>query len=328
VQISSKRATVFAHLRSDQTQSPLQGKLAVFLSERAHSIGSAMLLDLSQRVESDPFTKVKKMVRDLIVKLMEESTAETEHKGFCDTELTTNQQTRDKKTEDIDSLNSDIEDLSANVAQLQQDLSELSAKIKALDQAMIDATKDRMAAKATNKKTIKEAKAAISAVSQALAVLKDFYAKSAESTAFVQAGFQATTFVQVQASAKGDAGGVIGMLEVILSDFTRLDSETTASEAQEEEQYRNFMFESARDRALLAGSMGQLEEKKSDKESALHTSKKDLKTTQESLDKAVKYYEKLKPDCVDSGISYAERKQKREEEIESLEQAMKILAEP
>jgi peptidoglycan hydrolase CwlO-like protein len=243
-QIRSQKATVFAHLRSDLTQSPVQGKLAVFLSERARSLGSTLLLDVAQRIEADPFTKVKKMVRDLIVKLMEESTSETEHKGWCDTELTTNQQTRDKKTEDSDSLNADIEDLSSTVAKLMQDISELQAKIRALDQAMIDATKDRDVAKAANTATIKEAKAAISAVEQALAVLKDFYAKSAEATAFVQAGIQATEDQTAAKPYKGNegGGGVIGMLEVILSDFTRLDSETTASEAQENEQYRNFMF--------------------------------------------------------------------------------------
>merc|ERR1719238_2453584 len=43
---------------------------------------------ISQRVAEDPFTKVKKMIKDLIVKLMEEATAETEHKGWCDTEVT------------------------------------------------------------------------------------------------------------------------------------------------------------------------------------------------------------------------------------------------
>jgi hypothetical protein len=52
----------------------------------------------------------------------------------------------------------------------------------------------------------------------------------------------------------------------------------------------------------------------------------DLKTTKEQLDKALEYYEKLKPTCVDSGISYEERVKRREEEIVSLQEALKILA--
>jgi len=34
----------------------------------------------------------------------------------------------------------------------------------------------------------------------------------------------------------------------------------------------------------------------------------------------------LKADCVDEGLSYAERKQRREEEIASLQEALKMLS--
>jgi len=331
LQLSSRRGTVFAHLRSDP-QSPMQGKIAVFLSERARLLGSTLLSDVAQRVQADPFTKVKKMVKDLIVKLMEESTDEIEHKGWCDTELTTNKMTREKKTEDIDSLTSDVEDLTATVAKTTQDINELNKAIKELDEAMIAATNERMAAKKINKKTIKEAKSAISAVEQAIAVLKDFYAKSAEASAFLQADIAAPaddapeSFDKPFKGSQAAGGGVVDMLEVILSDFTRLDSETTSSEAQEEQEYRNYMFESARDRAMKAGAIGLKDGKKTDKESALHAAKVDLKATQESLDKAIKVYEKLKPNCVDSGISYSERVKRRQAEIESLQQALKVLA--
>jgi len=330
IQTSSKRAAVFAHLRSDM-QTPVEGKLIVFLSERARTLRSQLLMDVAQRIEAGPFTKVKKMVKDLIIKLMEESTAETEHKGWCDTELTTNKMTRDKKTDDIDKLSSDIEDLTATISKLTQDSADLSASIAALDQAMIDRTKERMDAKKMANTQIKEAQGAISAVQQAIVVLKDFYARSAEATAFVQAGIGAhaeaapETFDDAYQGNQSEGGGIVSMLEVILSDFTRLESEATSSEAQEEQEYRNWMFESARDRALKAGEVAQKDAKKNDKETALHSSKVDLKETQATLDKAIKYYEKLKPDCVDSGISYAEREQKRQEEIISLQEALKIL---
>jgi len=51
-----------------------------------------------------------------------------------------------------------------------------------------------------------------------------------------------------------------------------------------------------------------------------------LKTTQSQLDGALEYYAKLKPQCVDSGITYEERVKRREEEIVSLQEALKILA--
>jgi len=115
MQIRSKTGSALSQLRSQQ-QNPLQHKMAVFLAERARKSGSRMLSELAAAAEANPFVKVKKMIKDLIVKLMEEATSETEHKGFSDTELTTNKQTRDNKTADINELNSDIEDLTATIA--------------------------------------------------------------------------------------------------------------------------------------------------------------------------------------------------------------------
>jgi len=37
------------------------------------------------------------------------------------------------------------------------------------------------------------------------------------------------------------------------------------------------------------------------------------------------YYDKLKPTCVDAGVSYEERVARRKDEIESLRQALKIM---
>ena len=45
-------------------------------------------------------------------------------------------------------------------------------------------------------------------------------------------------------------------------------------------------------------------DRKTDAETELQSSQADLKTTQEQLDEAMAYYDKLKPTCVDSGISY------------------------
>merc|ERR1712151_531852 len=66
--------------------------------------------------------------------------------------------------------------------------------------------------------------------------------------------------------------------------------------------------------------------KKSDSETELHATEEELKSTKEQLAAAVAYYEKLKPTCVDSGITYEERVKRREEEMQSLKEALKILS--
>merc|ERR1719353_340941 len=178
------------------------------------------------------------MIKDLMVKLMEEAASETEHKGWCDTELTTNKQTRDKKTSEVNELESEIEDLTATIAELTQDIADLTAAVKELDAAMAEMTEKRSEAKATNTQTIKDAKAAQVAVEQATAVLKDFYAKSSEATAFSQqpAVDAPETFDKPYKGLLAEGGSVVDFLEVILTDFSRLESETAAQEAEEEDE--------------------------------------------------------------------------------------------
>merc|ERR550514_1409110 len=123
-----------------------------------------------------------------------------------------------------------------------------------------------------------------------------------------------------------EGGSIVDFLEVILSDFARLESETTSAEAGEADEYKTFMNESEKDKALKENEIKLKSGTKSDKESALQQANTDLKTTKEQLDEALEYYDKLKPTCVDSGITYEERVKRREEEIVSLQEALKILA--
>uniref|UniRef100_A0A7S0A6D7 Uncharacterized protein n=1 Tax=Pyrodinium bahamense TaxID=73915 RepID=A0A7S0A6D7_9DINO len=328
LQSGARPRSALAQLQGGQ-QNPLQERIAAFLAERARLSGSRLLSQVSQRVAADPFKKVKKLIKDLIVQLMEEATAEVEHKGWCDTELATNKQTREKKTEEVNSLTSEIEDLTATIAQLTDDLAALAAGIKELEEAMAKATADRTASKETNLQTIEDAKAAQVAVQQAMAVVKEYYAKSAQATALAQQTPDMDapeTFDKPYKGMLPEGGNVVDFLEVILTDFTRLESETSSAEATEQDEYEKFMFESKKDKALKENESEHKDAKKSDKESALHSAEEELKTTQEQLSAAVAYYEKLKPTCVDSGVTYEERVKRREEEIQSLQEALKILS--
>merc|ERR1719395_427972 len=121
------------------------------------------------------------------------------------------------------------------------------------------------------------------------------------------------------------AGGIMGFMEVMLSDFARLQTETEMAEAMAQSDYEKFMDESTEDAEVKGVEMDHKEKKKISTDEANRALKKELELTQEELDKAIDYYEKLKPDCVDQGMSYEDRVAMRKEEIVSLQEALKIL---
>jgi prefoldin subunit 5 len=314
----------FAQLRSDlATQA--QSRVAKYLASRAKQLNSRVLSTLAAHVSDDPFTKVKKMIKDLIVRLMEEANEEAEHKGWCDTELSTNEQTRKEKTSAVETLHAEIDELEASIAKLTEDISELTKAVAELDAAMAKATKLRTEEKATNTETIADAEAAQTAVAQALTVLKEFYAKAAEATALLQQKAEPEIFDSEYKGMQSENGGVVGMLEVIESDFARLESDTKASEATGQKEYDEFMTDSKVDKSEKSTDIEHKTAKKQDESQALTVKREDLEGTQKELDAALAYFDKLKPSCVDSGVSYEDRVARRKEEIESLQEALKIL---
>merc|ERR1719502_4310 len=304
-----------------------QQQVARLLSARADKYNSNLLSMLATRVSADPFKKVKKMIREMISKLMQEATAETEHHGWCQAELGENKITRDTKTAAVEDLTATLEQLNAEIAKLTEEVADLSADVAELSKDRAEATKVREAEHAKNTATVADAKAAQEAVTNALAILSDFYAKAGQATALVQAPEDDApeTFNEKYTGMQGESGGVLGMLEVIQSDFARLESETSASEAQAAEEYKKFMNDSEVDKAVKETDIKHKQGLIAKKTSESQETKKELKVTNEELDAANAYYEKLTPSCVDTGMTYAERVAKREEEMQSLKEAMEIL---
>ena len=134
-----------AQLRRSETSAHavMQSRVATMLRQRAEKLGSRLLAKIADAAEADPFKKVKKMIKDLIVRLMEEANEEAEHKGWCDTELSTNEQTRKEKTEAVETLHAEIDQLEASIAKLTEDISNLSKAVSELDAAVAEATKIR-----------------------------------------------------------------------------------------------------------------------------------------------------------------------------------------
>merc|ERR1719146_302707 len=323
--------SAFAQLRSASNDIVRQ-RVVEFLQGRAQKLGSKYLALMATRAGADPFGKVKKMIKDLIVKLMEEANAEADQHAYCETELATNKQTREIKSSEVEELTAELESQNALKEKLTTEIAEFSDEVASIKKQQNEATKIRGEEKKTNEATIADAKVAQAAVEKATEVLKNFYDKHAASSAFVQDTADMKQEMSQAASLdpyKGQhagSGGILGMMEVILSDFARLETETQEAENAAASTYEKFMNESNED---VAVKETEIEHKSNKKDTCVETIAeldKNLKLTQEELDKALEYYDKLKAECLDLGVSYEERVKMREEEIQSLQEALKVLA--
>jgi len=287
----------------------------------------------AQRVTEDPMAKVRVMMEGLIKKIQDQVLAEESKHNWCETELAANKATREEKTDNVDGLQADIDQMTSKLQKLGEDITTLSSEVSELNVAMKNASQIRLKEKNENVMTIRDAKAAQEAVAQALEVLKEFYAKAGEATAFVQT--QTSSHAgQPEAFGGGDepyqgmggeTGGIMGLLDVIQSDFARVQNEAEAEEEAAAAEYEKFMDDSKMDKLEKSKAVEHKQGKKELNTKKLADLDNDIQGAHKELDAAEEYYKKLKPDCVEEHLSFAERKAQRDEELKDLEAALEML---
>merc|ERR1740121_1922155 len=157
------------------------------------------------------------MIEDLLAKLKEDVAAEADHKAWCDEQLKSNKLKRNARTAAVNKLTAEIAALASKIETMGATIDTLVKEQAELAKAMAEATEFRTKEHATNSDTIADAQAGALAVKKALEVLRTFYS----SVAFVQQVPEMAEYKGLQGRNKG----VVGMLEVILTDFTRLEAD-------------------------------------------------------------------------------------------------------
>jgi len=306
-----------------------KGQVLDLLRGEGKRLGSTVLISLAMKVSADPFVKVKELIQKLIERLVQEATSEATKKGFCDLELSKAEKNRNHRWADVQRLSSELSALESKQDELEEELGDLGKSLKELASALKEATKLRAESKEENLQTLKDAKEGLAAVSEALLVLKVFYKQAAKADVFLQAspvdeddpGAASGAYKGQQQSANA----VLGLLEVIVSDFERTIKSVTAQENDESAEFVQFDRTSKSD---IGGKNTKTELNQQDlktTKTSIKEKMKDMQTNMDLVDKAVEELEELKPVCIDTGMSYEERVEKREEEIDALNKALCIL---
>lgn len=305
-------------------------KLLSTQSKRSHS---TILSALANQIAADPFAKIKTLITELIERLLSEAAAESDQKGFCDKATAEAKQKRGNAANSVRELNGHLAENEAIHAKLVIDLENLSEEIEELETKQEEAAKMRKEEKAENEETVVEAEAGLEAVSEAIDIIDKFYKTAAKEEVDLDliqkgpmddmpdAGFDAG---EAYTGAGGDSGGVLGMMEVIQSDFQRTIKETKKAEAEAEDEFHDFNTETGK--SLAEKNMAQ-EQKTKQKDNVAEEIEEDegnLADQTAILKNAIKELLVLKPTCVDTGMSYEERVARREDEIEALKKALCI----
>jgi len=311
--------------------------VADLLLSKGKALKSTLLSALASQITSlkaDPLAKIKTLIQELIERLLQEAAAEANQKGWCDKATADATQKRNYAAEEITALNGEMANLEAVRDQLAEAIGKTSAAVDELKASRKEATEDREAEKAQNNATVIEAQEGLDALDMCITILDRFYKTVKKETVDLSlaqrgpedeapdAGFKNG---EAYTGAQGAAGGILGMLEVMKSDFTRTITETQKAEAAAEQDHLEFMTQTGKSLAEKEVAFKEQGSQKDDAEEKLAAADEDLDTQTNKLKTSLEELLDLKPACIDTGMTYEQRVARREEEIEALKRADCIL---
>merc|ERR1740117_669880 len=199
--------------------------------------------------------------------------------------------------------------MTAKSNKLKEQVAELQKQLASLAGSQAEADKIRAEEKSAYDANSAEMEKGIEGVKLALKVLNDYYSKEDKS----------------HSSADGAGGGIIGLLEVCESDFTKGLAEMVATERTAVAEYTQLSQANDIEKATK-----EQDEKYKTKESkgldkSTSETNSDKATTQQELDAVLAYYKGLKGRCVAKAETHAERFARREAEVAGLKEALSIL---
>lgn len=286
------------------------------LAKKDHSAG---LMQLASRIsaalrfrsgnQDDIFAKIKGLISDMVAKLEAEAEADANHKAYCDKELAETNAKKDDKTAEIESLTAKIDEQTARSKKLQEEVATIQGELAALVKEQAEMDKLRAEEHAAWEENSAEMEKGLNGIKLALKVLNEYYAK------------------QDKAHSAGDGAstGIIGMLEVCESDFSKSLAEMNAAEedaqaAYDQETKENEIEKTTKEQDVKYKTK---EAKGLDQSVAELSSDRDGVNTE--LAAVNEYLKQIEAECIAKPESYEERKARRENEIAGLKDALQVL---
>ena len=312
-----------------QTSTDLKGFEVVTMVRRlAKQEHSAALAQLASRISAimkfgagsgdDPFVKVKGLITDLINRLQAEASSEASHKSYCDEETSKATEKKEDLEGDVAKHSSKLEAAVARSTVLDGEISALQLELGALSKRQLQLDTMRADERDVFAKAKANLEQGISGVQKALDTLRNYYGASFA---------QQPVAPEVHQSSSGAGSSIIGMLEVIESDFSKNLAELSLAEDEAENGYQKVTQENKVTKVSKEQDVKYKEQESANLKKSAAELTSDRDSSNAELSAVVQYLAKLNDMCVAKAETYEEKVRRCTAEIAGLKEALSILSE-
>jgi len=302
---------------------------AQLLRKKARELNDPQLLALATKVRMDVFAKVQAAIDGMIEELLKEKADEIKLKDFCVAGLNDNAKAQEMKARDIDDLTAEIAQLTSQIDELTQSITTTQAEIAEMQLQLKRAGEDRELENKDFQATVADQRETQKLLTSALNVLKAVYAKKflqVNKTEKKQEPVGPPPPPGFGTYQKQSSGGVMGMLEQIISDTKTLEAEAIKAESDAQKAYEAFVKdtnasveEKTRDITNKSDEKAKAEQDKTSAEEA-----KEAAMNEQQMNKNEEA--DLHKSCDFTLKNFDIRQAARDQEVEALRQAKAILS--
>jgi len=299
------------------------------LKAAAKKTGSTQLLALAASAGLDAFTKVIAAIDEMIADLKQQLADDVEHKDYCTKELAENEKATMIAQDEKSDLEAHIEDLKSTIDTLTKDIKTKEAEVAEMQVQIKRASEDREMENKEFQQTVADQRATQAILTKALDRLKEVYG-----------------FVQTKAKAKQEpgadapppppgfstykknegAGGVLSMMEGIITDAKIMETEAIKAEQDSQSAYEAFVKNTNDSIASAQKAIVNMSEDKAKAEESLTQAEQDYKATMSELEQLASYAADLHKSCDFTLKNFDVRQEAMSQEIEALNQAKAVLS--
>jgi hypothetical protein len=277
----------------------------------------------------DPFTKVKGLIQDMIMKLENEAQSEATEKAYCDEQMA---KTEEKKTEldfDIAKLTSKIDVAAARSTSLKGEVKELQGELAALARLQAEMDKVRAESHANYVQAKSDLEAGLEGVRKALGMLRDYYGSAASSMLQSSTEFgdimEQPAKPEIHEKSTGAGSSITGILEVVESDFAKNLATEETVEADAAADYEKTTQENAVSKTIKIQDVKYKTQEFMSLDKTISELSADRSSAAAELAAVMEYYGKIKERCIAKPETYEKRQERRQSEIAGLKEALAIL---